>query len=143
VAAFLGLYLCEAVAEGYGSKNEQHPIGIRMHYLMDIFVELPLMTGILVSGIILALLVDKLSTLHIILIACGSLTVMACFFSFFRFVRTRNSLINNDPIDHDILVQIRKKFGIFTFAVINPLLLAALVIGFILAYERALTLFAP
>ena len=31
VAAFMGLFLCEAVAEGYGSKNELHPIGIRMH----------------------------------------------------------------------------------------------------------------
>ena len=47
-----------------------------MHYLMDIFVGTPLMTGVLVTGIILPFLVDKLSTLHIILIACGSLTVM-------------------------------------------------------------------
>jgi len=142
VAAFMGLFLCEAVAEGYGSKNELHPIGIRMHYLMDIFVEIPLMTGILVTGIILAFLVDKLSTLHIILIACGSLSVMACFFSFFRFVRTRNRVISNDPIDHDTLVKIRTKFGIFTFAVCIPLLLAALIIGFWLARQRAIALFA-
>jgi hypothetical protein len=141
VAAFLGLYLCEAVAEGYGSKNELHPIGIRMHFLLDIFVEIPLMIGIFVSGIILAILVDKLSALHIVLIACGSLTVMACIFSFFRFVRTRNRVINNKPIDHDTLVQIRKKFGVFTFALINPLLFATLIIGFWLAHQRAIAVF--
>ncbi len=142
VAAFFGQLLCEAVAETYGSPNERHPIGIRIHYLIDIFVELPLMTGVLISGIILAILVDKLSTLHIILIACGTLTVMACIFSFFKFVRTRNRVLRNEPIDHATLIKIRNKFGIFTFAVINPLLFAALIIGFYLARQRAIAVFA-
>jgi len=112
-----------------------------MHYLIDVFVEIPLMIGVLVSGIALAILVDKLSTLHIVLIACGTLTVVVCIFSFFRFVRTRKRVLDNEPIDHDTLVRIRNKFGIFMFAVINPLLFGSLIIGFYLARQRALALF--
>jgi len=141
VAAFLGCFLCEAVAESYGSPNERHPIGIRIHYLIDIFVEIPLMIGILVTGIILAVLVDHLSTLHIVLIACGILTVIACISSFYLFVRTRKRVLDNEPEDHDILVRIRTKFGIFTFAVISPLLFATLIIGFWLAQQRAMAVF--
>ena len=141
VAAFLGQLLCEAVVETYGSPNERHPIGIRMHYLIDIFVEIPLMIGVFVSGIALAILVDKLSTLHIVLIVCGTLTVMVCIFSFFFFVRPRKRVLDNEPIDHDTLVRIRNKFGIFTFTVINPLLFTSLIIGFWLARQRAITVF--
>lgn len=141
VAAFLGQLLCEAVAETYGSPRERHPTGIRIHYLIDVFVEIPLMVGILVSGVILAILVDELSALHIVLIACGTLAVMACIFSFLLFVRTRKRLLDRESVDHDTLVRIRNRFGVFTAAIIGPSLLAALIIGFKLAHERALVLF--
>lgn len=81
VAAFIGLYLCEVVVEGYASqKNELHPIAIRYHFLIDVFVEIPLMLGVLASGIILVLLVPELTTLHIILIACGIFSVLPFLF---------------------------------------------------------------
>ena len=99
------------------------------------------MIGILVSGIALAILVDKLTTLHIALIVCGTLTVMVCILSFFGFVRTRKKVLDNEPIDHDKLVRIRNKFGIFMFTVISPLLFATLIIGFYLARQRALEVF--
>ncbi len=74
VSAFMGIYLAETVIETYGSKDERHPIAIKIHYLLDMFAEIPLMCGILVSGIILAFLVEELTLLHRILIICGSLT---------------------------------------------------------------------
>jgi len=139
VAAFIGLYLCEAVVEGYASlKNELHPIAIRYHFLFDVFLEIPLMLGVLVSGIILALLVPELTTLHIILIACGIFSVLFCPFCFFRYVRSRKRIINNEPIDEDAIVRLRTKMGVYTLVLFNPLFLAALIIGFWLAYHRVI-----
>lgn len=141
VAAFLGLYACEVVVEASHQRDELHPIAIRIHYLLDIFVEVPLVSGILVSGIVLALLVEDITTPHVWLIACGTVVVLACVFSFWKFVRTRNRLIEKRAIDHQELVGIRKRFGIFSFVVLNPALLVALIVGFWLAHRRAIEAF--
>ena len=141
VAAFLALYLCEVVVEASHSKDELHPVAIRIHYLLDVFVEIPLVSGILVSGIILALLVEEVTAPHIWLIACGTIAALSCLFCFFNFVRTRNNLIGKDPIDHEALVGIRNRFGIFSFAILNPSLLVALIVGFWLAHQRAIETF--
>ncbi len=139
VAAFIGLYLCEAVIEGYAARRtEFHPSAIRYHYLVDIFVELPLMSGVLITGIILAILAEKLTALHLILIACGSIAVLFCPYCFFRFVRTRERLLSDGEADEETLVRIRRRMGILTLAVFNPLLLTALVVGFWLARNRLL-----
>jgi len=138
VAAFLGLYACEVVAEAAHQGDELHPIGIRLHYLLDIFVEIPLVSGILASGVVLTLLVEEITTPHVWLTACGTVVVLACFFSFWKFVRTRKRLIEKESIDHEKLVGIRNRFGVFSFIVINPALLVALIVGFRLAHQRAL-----
>ena len=65
VAAFLGLYLCEVVVEASHQGDELHPIAIRMHYLLDVFVEVPLVSAILVSGVALTLLLEEITTPHI------------------------------------------------------------------------------
>ena len=141
VAAFLALYACEVVVEGSHVKDELHAIAVRIHYLLDIFVEIPLVSGILVSGVVLTLLVEEITTPHVWLIACGTVVVLACLFSFWRFVRTRNRLIEKEPMDHEALVGIRNRFGIFSFLVINPALLVSLIVGFWLAHQRALAAF--
>jgi hypothetical protein len=142
VAAFLGLYACEVVVEASHSKDELHPTAIRIHYLLDIFVEIPLMSGILISGIALALLVDELTTPHLWLITCGTIAALGCFTSFFGFVRTRKRLLDKEPVDHEALVRIRNRFGAFSFIALNPPLLVALVVGFWLAHQRAIEAFA-
>jgi hypothetical protein len=141
VAAFLALYACEVVVEASHQRDELHPIAIRMHYLLDIFVEIPLVLGILVSGVVLALLVEEITTPHVWLIACGTVVVLACLFVFWKFVRTRKRLIEKQAIDHQELVGIRNRFGIFSFIVLNPALLVALIVGFWLAHQRALEAF--
>jgi hypothetical protein len=141
VAAFLALYLCEVVVEVSHSKDELHPVAIRIHYLLDVFVEIPLVSGILVSGIVLAILVEELTAPHIWLIACGTIVVLACVFSFFKFVRSRKHLIGKDTMDHKALVGIRNRFGIFSFAILNPSLIVAFVVGFWLAHQRAIEAF--
>jgi hypothetical protein len=138
VAAFIGLYLSETVIEGYAAyKNEFHRSAIRNHFLMDIFVELPLMFGVLVTGVVLAILVEELTALHWVLIICGLFAVFFCPFCFFRFVRTRNRLVDEGVSDEAVLVEIRKKMGTLTLFLFNPLFLAALAIGLWLAYQRA------
>lgn len=141
VAAFLGLYACEVVVEAANQGDELHPIGIRLHYLLDIFVEIPLVSGILASGVVLTLLLEEITTPHVWLIACGTVVVFACVFSFWKFVRTRKRLIEKESIDHEKLVGIRNRFGVFSFIVINPALLVALIVGFRLAHQRALEAF--
>jgi hypothetical protein len=105
---------------------------------MDLYVEIPLMLGIFVSGVILAVLVGKLTMLHITLIACGTLTVLGCIFNWYRFVRTRNLEIQKETIDYDLLNRIRKRCAVYVAVVFNPLLIATIVIGFWLAYHRML-----
>lgn len=141
VAAFLGLYLCEVVVEASHQSDELHPVAIRIHYLLDVFVEIPLVSAILISGIALTLLLEEITTPHIWLIGCGTVVVLACLLSFLKFVRTREALIAEEPIDHRRLVGIRKRFGIFSFLVLNPALAIALIAGFWLAHQRALEAF--
>jgi hypothetical protein len=141
VAAFLGLYLCEAVVEGSHAKDELHPTAIRLHFLLDVFVEIPLMVGIFVTGIILSFFVEEITTPHVWLIACGTIVVLSCFACFLGFVRTRRKLLDREVIDHERLAAMRMKLGIFTFAILNPALIAALILGFWLAHQRAIEAF--
>ena len=141
VAAFLGLYLCEVVVEASHQSDELHPIAIRIHFLLDIFVEIPLVTAILASGIALTLLLEEITTPHLWLVGCGTVVVLACLFSFLKFVRSRRHLIDKERIDHTELVRIRNRFGIFSFVILNPALAVALILGFWLAHRRALEAF--
>jgi hypothetical protein len=141
VAAFLGLYACEVVVEASHQRDELHPVAIRIHYLLDVFVEIPLVSAILVSGIVLTLLLEEITTPHIWLIACGTVAVCACLVCFLKFVRGRKKLIDVEPVDHRELVRIRNRFGIFSFLVLNPALAVALIVGFWLAHQRAIEAF--
>ncbi len=137
VAAFCGLFACEAVVETYYSKkDEHHPIAIRIHHLMDIFVEIPLMTGIFISGIILATLMEKLNTFHIVLIVTGTLTFIGCVFNWYKYVRSRNVEIEKDTIDYSLLNRIRNLMGIYVGVIWGPLFFGSAFIGFWLAYHR-------
>ncbi len=141
VAGFVALYICEVVVEAANQQDELHPIGIRMHYLLDIFVEIPFVSGILITGIVLSLLVQEVTTPHVWLIAFGTTVVLACYYSFFKYVRSRKRLIGKETFDHEKIDKIRTQFGIFSFVVINPALLMALGVGFWLAHQRALEAF--
>jgi hypothetical protein len=141
VAAFLSLYACETVVEGSHAKDELHPTAIRMHFLIDTILEIPLMIGIFVTGVILSFQVEQITTAHAWLIACGTLVVFGCIFVFFRFVRTRRRMLDTEPIDYARLNAIRTRFGIVTLGILTPALIAALGIGFWLAHKRALEAF--
>jgi hypothetical protein len=137
IAAFFGLFACEAVVETYYSKRDSdHPIAIRMHHLMDIFVELPLMSGIFITGIIMSFLVDTLTKWHFVLIVTGTLTFLGCFFNWYKYVRSRNLEIDKETIDYGLLDKIRIRMGVYVGAVFGPLLFGSVFLGFWLAYHR-------
>ncbi len=139
VAAFIGLYLCEGVLETYGFyKKEFSHSAIRCHYLLDTFVELPLITGVIISGITMAILVGKFSGFHFALIICGLTTALYCPFCFLRYTRPRNREINKETPDEEFLAARFKKCIIMTNIIFHPAFLAALILGFWLAYHRVL-----
>ena len=137
VAAFVALYACETIVEGSHAKDELHPTAIRMHFLIDIFLEIPLMIGIFATGVILAFQVEEITTPHAWLIACGTIVVFSCIFCFFRFVRTRRRLLDSETVDFARLVAISSRFGVVTLGLLTPALIVALGIGFWLAHQRA------
>jgi hypothetical protein len=139
VATFVGLYLCESVIETYGyyKKDFSHS-AIRYHYILDMWVETPLIIGVLATGIIMAILVGKFSGLHLALIICGSVAALYCPFLFLRYVRIRNREISKENPDEQFLASKTKEQNTLTLAIFQPAFMAALVIGAWLAYHRVL-----
>jgi hypothetical protein len=66
-----GLVLCEIVIELASRSPEQHRHTARLHYLVDVLFELPLLAGILVTGALLARELWPLSRLHWLKIGCA------------------------------------------------------------------------
>ncbi len=139
VAGFVGLFFGESVVEAYASKNDNFkPCAARIHYLIDIFVEMPIIAGILISGTALAFLVDKISYLHIALISIGTFTALYCPFAIFKWVYPRNKLYEDDNHDKTKMEKLWKDFSIAGALLFVPGLLLSLIIGYYLAYHRVL-----
>ncbi len=139
VAGFVGLFFGESVVETYASKNDDFkPYAARIHYLIDLFVELPLIVGIIISGTALAFLVDKISYLHIALISIGAFTTLYCPFAIFTWVRPRNKLYEDDNHDKTKMEKLWRNFSLTGALLFVPGLLLSLIIGYYLAYHRVL-----
>ena len=62
--------------------------------------------------------------------------VFFCPFLFYKYVRTRHHLLDAETLDEKEMNRIRQNLGIVTLAIFNPIFLAAMIIGFWLAYHR-------
>ncbi len=73
ISVFIGLYAAEAVLELYAHYHPQdeaaHRATITLHYWIDVLIEIPVVLGIVVSGILMATLVEELTALHWVKIA--------------------------------------------------------------------------
>ncbi len=139
VGAFIGLYLCEVVLETYGAiKKEFSHSAIKCHYLLDTYVEAPIITGVIISGVTMAILVGKFSGFHLALIICGLTAGLYCPFCFIRYVRVRNREINKETPDEKFIDARLKECNIVTNIIFHPAFFAALILGFWLAYHRVL-----
>ena len=117
------------------TERELHHVNIPNHYWIDIMVEVPLAVGVIVSGIIMAILVDRLSVLHITKIALASCSMIGLAFCV-KGVLRRNRILQGSPTEEDIIREARKMY--LTALTAECLLIPILVLGFWLGYHRIL-----
>jgi len=97
--------------------------------------EVPLAVGVIVSGIIMAILVDRLSVLHITKIALASCSMIGLAFCV-KGVLRRNRILQGSPTEEGIIREARKMY--LTALTAECLLIPILVLGFWLGYHRIL-----
>lgn len=141
ISVFFGIFLVESVIELYPYFNkyqdtELHHAAIRYHYWIDSVIEIPAVLGILGTGICMAILVDKLTILHVIKIGCiicwvtgGSLCILS--------VIKRYKLLNQDSSE-EIIANKSKRIINIAATITYLFFIPALLIGAWLAYHRIL-----
>jgi hypothetical protein len=145
ISAFLGLYAAEVIIESYPyyfKKNDERALEstIYLHYWIDNLVELPVFLGIIITGIWMTFLIDKITPLHVIKIVCVVLAVSIGFIFCFLNVNKRYRLFKKGQISKK---QLNRKAKTIFYSVLFPFNLfffAALFIGVWLAYHRVLDL---
>ena len=71
-----GVVATEAVVEVLPFRHRDlHPAAIRLHYWIDLLVELPLVIAVTVTGGTLLFMVDEITGLHLIKVAFGAAAV--------------------------------------------------------------------
>ncbi len=136
-----GLATCgfiEIVFEHYALffKKELHHSAIRFHHWIDIFVEIPLMIAVSVTGVILAFLVDELTTLHFIKIGCAICAVIGAFICFKETFRRSRMLQDKKPEAE--LLQSTKNMMVRNVLIVGTFTGIVFVTGLWLAYHRIL-----
>lgn len=105
---------------------------INRHYKIDIYIELPLIILVILSGMALLLSIPHVTTLHVVKLAFAGVAVGAGLACINLVIKRKRILDNNEPAEKLMIVS-RKilKCGI---GIIAGLITAA--IGFYLAYLR-------
>jgi len=133
-----GVVATEAVLELYPyRRRELHSHSIRYHFWIDLLVELPLILGVIASGLTLVILAWPLSTLHLLKISAAAVAVSANLICVLIVFRRRKSL-EQGAEDKKLWGLTRR---IVLCAVIGlPFAGMAGCLGFYLAYQRLLKL---
>ena len=133
-----GVVATETVIELYPYRRRNlHEHSIRFHFWIDLLVELPLITGVFITGIILASLAWPLSWIHIGKILCVAAAITANLTCIFLVLRRKRRL-EGGAADAELWQSTRR---IILCAVLGlPFAAAAAGLGFWLAYHRMLTL---
>jgi len=97
IGVWLGLYLVETVIEIVGHKTKNHILVAKMHYYVDIFIEIPVFMTVLVTGLLL-FDTNKFSGLYAIKIICGLIAVSANIVCF-AFVAIRNQAARSNDLE--------------------------------------------
>ena len=92
VAGWASLALVEGILEVMRRRDSslEFPVG-KVHYYIDIFVEVPLITGILVTGCLL-LDLNRLSGLVLIKVVSGTVAILMTYFSVFVVLRRKHDI---------------------------------------------------
>ncbi len=140
LAIWAGIIATETVIELYAYKKmELHFSTIQFHYWIDLLVELPVVLGMLTTGIILFTIAEDITTLHIIKIILG-LTAISSNFICIYIVLQRSKILKYDDTDERLWGLSGRIIKIVVIAV--PLGITAFIIGIYLAHQRILKLIA-
>jgi hypothetical protein len=133
-----GVVATESVIELYPFRRRQlHQDSIRLHYWIDLLVELPLIVGVLASGIALVVLAWPLTWTHALKIAGAAVAVSANLICIVFVVRRGRALAAGAP-EPELWAATRR---IIICAVVGlPFAAVAAGLGFFLAYHRLLEL---
>ena len=88
-----GIVTTEVVLELYHRKHpEVHEHVIKLHFWIDLLVELPLILAMAASGIFLITLIETLTWLHIVKISLGSIAVISNLYCVYTVVKRARAL---------------------------------------------------
>ena len=126
VGLWFGCAGIEGILEFMRRKDSSLQYAVaRLHYYIDIFVEVPAIITILVTGFLL-LDMSEMSVLRLIKVVCGLLAILATMISVVIVCRRRYA------VDADNRVAVDKNdklFDIIAYAIVAPSLAIALGIG--------------
>lgn len=136
IALWLGVVSTETVVElaSYFKKIKSGPISV-FHYYIDLILEIPFFTGVLITGTIMALQVD-LTAAHYALIACGLLAISDNALCAGLVIKRKR--LYDQGAGEEVLRRNTRRI-ITTIVGIVPFIIAAY-IGFTLGHQRILGL---
>lgn len=129
-----GVVATEAVIEVMPfRRRELHPAAIRLHYWIDLLVELPLVIAVIITGIALLCAADPVTPLHLLKIGLGGAAVAVNLFCIVVVVKRGRRLgVEAD----DGLLWSASRTVLACFAVGLLCAAGAAVLGFRFALER-------
>jgi len=135
-----GVVAAESVMELYPFRRRDfHEHSIRLHYWIDLLVELPLILGVVVSGSALVALAWPLSGLHFVKVLCALVAISANLVCVVLVVKRRRRL--DSGVGEDELWRLTRRIVLCAVAGM-PCAAVAAGMGFWLAYHRLLELLA-
>jgi len=128
-----GVVATEAVIEISPFRHHDlHPAAIRLHYWIDLLVELPLVIAVAVTGGTLLFLLEEITSLHLIKVAFGAAAVAVNLFCIVVVLRRARRL---DTVEESILWR-ASRVVLACFAVGLAFAAVAATLGFRLGLAR-------
>ncbi len=134
-----GILVCgfiEVIFEYYGLYFDKsfHHNAIRLHCLVDSFVEIPLFIGVAVTGGYMVYHLETITPLHYLKIGFSILMVLLFFNCAYETFRRYYLLKRN--ADEQVLIASTKKMMVRNFAIVGVLTGVVICSGFWLSYHR-------
>lgn len=129
-----GVVATEAVIEVFPfQQRELHASTIRFHYWIDLLVELPLVLGVIATGVVLFFLTDTVTPFHLVKIGLGGAAVAVNLFCIVVVVR-RGKRLARHPDDPSLWHSSKTVLACFGLGLLCAA--GAATLGFRFALER-------
>ena len=133
-----GVVATESVLELYPYRRKDlHSHSIRYHFWIDLLVELPLVIGVIATGLTLVALAWPITLIHLVKILCAALAITANLVCIALVLRRKSSL-EAGASENELWGSTRRIVLCAAFGL--PFAACAAGLGFWLAYHRMLDL---